>query len=87
MRSKTVIEREAAEDYLYEFVNAHCGLSIYEIAKKLEWSTGKVCDIVKTLEDSGLIKTQKLEENGRIKKRVYPVSWKGLLPEDVKDKI
>ncbi|MFP3910338.1 MAG: MarR family transcriptional regulator [Archaeoglobaceae archaeon] len=87
MRSKTVIEREAAEDYLYEFVNTYSGLSIYEIAKKLEWSTGKVYDIVKSLEDSGLIKTQKLEENGRIKKRVYPISWKELLPEDVKEKI
>lgn len=87
MRSKTVIEREAAEDYLYEFVNTYSGLSIYEIAKKLEWSTGKVYDIVKSLEDSGLIKTKKLEENGRIKKRVYPVSWKELLPEDVKEKV
>ncbi|MFO7967066.1 MAG: helix-turn-helix domain-containing protein [Archaeoglobaceae archaeon] len=87
MRSKTVIKREAAEDYLYEFINTHSGLSIYEIAKKLDWSTGKVYDIVKTLEDSGLITTQKSEENGRIKKRVYPVSWKELLPEDVKEKL
>lgn len=87
MRSKAVIDREAAEDYLYEFINANSGLSIYEIAKKLDWSTGKVYDIVKTMEDSGLITTQKSEENGRTKKRVYPTTWKELLPEDVKNKL
>lgn len=87
MRSRTVIEREAAEDYLYEFVNTHSGLSIYEISKKLKWSTGKVYDIVKTLEESGLITTQKSEENGRTKRRVYPTTWKELLPQDVKDKL
>ena len=31
-----------AEDFLYEFINKHRGLSVYEIAKRLNWSTGKV---------------------------------------------
>lgn len=87
MRSKAVIEREAAEDYLYEVINAYSGLSIYELAKKLGWSTGKVYDIVKSLENSELITTQKVEENGRTKKRVYPTAWKDLLPKDVKENL
>jgi predicted transcriptional regulator len=75
---------ELAEDYLYEVVNDHAGLSIYELAKFVDWSTGKVYHIVKALEQEGLVRTEKLEEGGRIKKKVYPVDWEELLPEDVK---
>jgi len=74
---------ELAEDYLYEIINAHEGLSIYELAKLVGWSTGKVYHIVKTLEQDGLVRTEKMEEGGRIKK-VYPVDWENLLPKDVK---
>jgi DNA-binding PadR family transcriptional regulator len=49
------------------------------------WSTGKVYHIVKVLEDDGLVRTIKTEERGRIKRNVYPTSWKELLPEDVKN--
>jgi len=35
------------------------------------------------LEDDGLVKTIKTEERGRIKRKVYPVDWRDLLPEDV----
>ena len=80
----SVLEGIYAEDYLYEFVNENKGLSIYEIAKKLNWSTGKVHAIVKKLESIGLIRTEITVENNRVKRRVYPVSWESLLPEDVK---
>ena len=72
-----------AEDYLYEFVNKYRGLCIYEIAKKLGWSTGKVYGIVKRLEEKGLVKTVIKVENNRVKRRIYPVDWINLLPEDV----
>jgi len=62
---------ELAEDYLYEIINAHAGLSIYELAKFVGWSTGKVYHIVKALEQEGLVRTEKLEEGGRIKKKSY----------------
>jgi predicted transcriptional regulator len=75
---------DLAEDYLYEVVNTHGGLSIYELAKLVGWSTGKVYHIVKALEDDGLVRTERIEEGGRIKKKVYPVDWEKLLPEDVK---
>ena len=79
------LRSETAEDYLYEIINAHAGLSIYELAKFVGWSTtGKVYHIVKALEREGLARTEKLEEGGRIKKKVYPVDWERLLPEDVK---
>lgn len=78
---------ELAEDYLYEIINAHEGLSIYELAKLVGWSTGKVYHIVKALEDDGLVRTEKIEEGGRMKRKVYPVDWEQLLPEDVKSKL
>jgi len=78
---------ELAEDYLYEFITSHEGLSIYELAKLVGWSTGKVYHIVKALEDDGLVRTEKIEEGGRLKKKVYPVDWEQLLPKDVKSKL
>jgi len=83
MGAQLKIKGEIAEDYLYEFVNAHSGLNIYELSKRLRWSTGKVYNIIKVLEEDGLVKTIKIEERGRIKRKVYPVDWKELLPEDV----
>jgi hypothetical protein len=44
------IKGELAEDYLYEFVNSNRGLSIYELSKRLGWSTGKVYNIITVLE-------------------------------------
>jgi len=35
MKAKLEIKGEIAEDYLYEFVNANRGLSIYELSKRL----------------------------------------------------
>jgi len=74
-----------AEDFLYEFINKHRGLSVYEIAKRLNWSTGKVHGIVRRLEEKGLVKTEIIVENSKVKRLVYPVDWVDLLPEDVKD--
>ena len=71
-----------AEEYIYEFINKHKGLSIYEIAKRVGWSNGKVHNIINSLEKKGLVKTIIEVEKGRVKRRVYPVSWIELLPED-----
>lgn len=49
------------------------------------WSTGKVYNIVKVLEDDGLVRTIKIEERGRLKRKVYPTDWKKLLPEEVQN--
>ena len=84
-KAELKLKGEIAEDYLYEFVNANRGLSIYELSKKVGWSTGKVYNIVKVLEDDGLVRTIKIEERGRLKRKVYPTDWKELLPEEVQN--
>ena len=83
MQIKTEIKGELAEDVLYEFINANRGLSIYEISGRLGWNVEEVHNLVKRLEEDGLIRTDDSEEE-ELKRKVYPVEWKDLLPEDVK---
>jgi len=77
--ARPIVEGEFAEDYLYEFVNAHRGLSIYGLSKRLGWNLGKVYNIVNVLEEDGLVKTIEIVKGGRIKRKVYPVDWKELM--------
>jgi DNA-binding MarR family transcriptional regulator len=72
---------ELAEYHLYGIIKAHTGLSIYELAKFVDWSKGKVYNIVKALEQEGLVRTEKIEEGGRIKRKVYPLDWERFLPK------
>jgi len=39
---------------------------------------------VKKLESMGLVKTEMVVENSRVKRKVYPTSWIDLLPEDAR---
>jgi hypothetical protein len=78
---------DIAEDFLYEYINVHRGLSIYGLAKNLRWSTGKVHGIVERLENNGLVRTDRVEERGRLLRKVYPVSWKELLPREVQKEL
>nr|QNO57155.1 hypothetical protein HJKONFEM_00005 [Methanosarcinales archaeon ANME-1 ERB7] len=55
MQIKAEIKEELAEDVLYEFINANRGLSIYEISERLGWNAEEVYNMVKRLEDDGLI--------------------------------
>ncbi|MCW3130340.1 MAG: MarR family transcriptional regulator [Methanophagales archaeon] len=84
MQIKAEIKGELAEEYLYEFVNANRGLSIHEISERLGWSAEEVHDIIERLEDDGLIRINESEEGDKLKRKVYLVGWKDLLPEDVK---
>lgn len=83
--TRPIVEGELAEDYLYEFVNTHRGLSIYGLSKRLGWSTEKVYSIIEVLEEDGLVKTIEIVRGGMIKRKVYPVDWKEVLPEDVEE--
>jgi hypothetical protein len=76
-----------AEDFLYEYINVHRGLSIYGLAQNLRWSTGKVHGIVERLEKNGLVRTDRVEERGRLIRKVYPVNWMELLPREVKKEL
>ena len=84
MQIRAEITGEFVEDYLYEFVNANRGLSIYELSEKLGWNAEEAYSIVKRLEELRLIQTDVSEEEGKLKRKVYPVELKDLLPEDVK---
>jgi len=83
MQTKAEIKGELAEDVLYEFINANRGLTIYKLSELLRWNTEEVHSIAKRLEEGGLIRTDESEEE-ELKRKVYPVGWKDLLPEDVK---
>lgn len=61
---------------LYEFVTQNPGLCCYELAKKIEWSSGKVSHSLRRLAKSGYINFDKIP--GRTKKLVYPMNWADL---------
>ena len=85
MQTKAEIKEELAEDVLYEFINANRGLkSICELSERLGWNAEEVHNLVKRLEEDGLIRINESEEGDELKRKVYPVGWKDLLPEDVK---
>ncbi len=78
-----MIKGEFEEKYLYEFVNVNRGLAMYEIPERLGWDAEEVYTLVKMLEEDGLIRTNE-SEGEKQKRKVYPVGWKDLLPEDMK---
>jgi predicted transcriptional regulator len=82
MFSKTiqaVRKREAqAEDVdwdLYKWIQGHPGLSIYELAKSIAWSHGKVYSSVKRLEQDGLVTVEKVIRNCRSASIVTYRKW------------
>ena len=74
-------------DYeLYKMINRKPGTSVYELAKKLGWSSGKVYGSVRRLEKDSLIRTEKAERDGRSVLKVKPVEWfEFLTPEEVEE--
>lgn len=70
--------RELAEDVdweLYKWIEVHPNLSIYELAKSIGWSHGKVYSSVKRLELDGLIRVEKEIRNGRSVSIVSYKKW------------
>ena len=54
---------------LLHYLEANPGKTLYEIAKALNWSTGKVQGSLRRLEDD--LTVEVVEEKGRLKKRYY----------------
>jgi predicted transcriptional regulator len=70
-------------DYeLDRMINRKPGASIYELAKELGWSSGKVYGSVRRLERDGWIRTEKAERSGRSVLKVNPVEWFEFLTSD-----
>ncbi len=74
-------------DYeLYRVINRMPGSSIYELAKELGWSSGKVYGSVRRLERDHWIRTEKAERCGRSVLKVKPVEWfEFLTPEEIEE--
>jgi len=54
---------------LLHYLEENPGKTLYEIAKALNWSTGKVQGSLRRLEDD--LRVEIVEEGGRLKKRYY----------------
>jgi len=46
MQIKAEIKGEFVEEYLYEFVNANRGLTIYELSERLRWNAEEAYNLV-----------------------------------------
>jgi len=72
---KATLERRRiglkTECRLLEFIRENPGLSMYEIAKRLGWSVGKVQQAVKRLSFMREVRVEPVVEGGRLKKRIY----------------
>jgi|SRR5271157_4264767 len=63
-------------DYeLYKVIDRKPGTSIYDLAKEMNWSSGKVYGSVRRLERDGWVRTEKAERAGRAVLKVSPVEW------------
>jgi len=60
---------------MYELINRKPGLNAYELAKLLNWSTGKAYGSIKRLEKNGLIYLGRAEKDGKLVLEVKPVKW------------
>ena len=67
--------------YLYTFLSQNPGLSGYEIAKNINWTTGKVHHYLQILLRDGLIHHSTAIVNGRAKNSYSPKSFKELYKE------
>lgn len=60
---------------MYELINRKPGLNAYELAKLLDWSTGKAYGSIKRLEKNGLVYLDRTEKDGKLVLEIRPVKW------------
>jgi len=80
--------REGADtDYrLYEAINKKPGSSVYDLAKELGWSSGKVYGSVRRLEKDNWVRIEKAERDGRSVLKIMSVRWyEFLTPEEIEE--
>ena len=87
IQKATLVRTAKAEDDewdLYEKISEAPSLNVYELAKRMGWSTGKTRGAVKRLEGEGLIKIEKSLRNGRAVDLVTATPWQEMLtPEEL----
>ena len=74
-------------DYeLYKVIDKNPGHSIYELAKGLNWSSGKVHGSVRRLEKEGLVHTKRELRDGRSLLKVFAANWSEFFtPEELQE--
>lgn len=71
---------------MYELIDRKPGLNVYELAKLLDWSTGKAYGSVKRLEKNGLVCLDRIEKDGKLVLKVKPVKWQEFFtPEELEE--
>ena len=87
IQKATLVRTAKAEDDewdLYEKISEAPNSNVYELAKRMGWSTGKTRGAVKRLEEEGLIKVEKALRNGRAVDLVTSTPWQEMLtPEEL----
>jgi predicted transcriptional regulator len=71
---------------LYEKVDDNPGLSVYELAKLMNWTPGRVHGSVMRLVEKGLVKTERATRGGRSVLLVTPKEWwEFFTPEELEE--
>ena len=65
--------------FVYEFINKNPEITIYDLAKKINWSVGKTNYYVQKLLKEGVIRNSTEIVNGRTLKKFSPVSYKAFI--------
>ncbi len=80
-------EQGAETDYdLYEMISDNPGSSSYELAKLMDWTTGRTRSAIDRLERKGLIKVERMVRDGRSVLSVVPKPWQEFLtPEELEE--
>jgi predicted transcriptional regulator len=60
-----------SDKLLFETIKDYPGLSQYELAKKLEWESGRVDGAIRRLLNENLILIKSIERNGRLVKTSF----------------
>ncbi len=72
---------------LYEWIEEHPNLSIYELAKSINWSHGKVYSSVKRLTNDGLVNVENAIRNGRSVSIVTYKKWQEFFTSEELDEM
>lgn len=69
------LQAEAKKNEIMYHIEKNPGLSVYELAKKIGWSSGRVHYYVKKLLEGNEVKIKTVKNSERVKKLVYPIEW------------
>jgi len=89
LRMANQVRRKKALDnkwFLYEIIDKNPNMTIYELSKKINWTSGKIKYYVEKLVKDGMIKNSTKIVNGRTQKRYYGKTMKEFINREEWDK-